>query len=87
MANGVAPSFNDRRGQNPFQPVAPARPKVRTQHARPTRPEISYNGQGTATPNGERQTQVFNGMTFPRENPNVQARTKRLNELGERSTR
>lgn len=83
MANGQAPSFNDRRGQNPFQPVVAAKPKVRSEHARPTRPEISYNGQGTARPNGQTQARVFNGMTFPRENPNLVDRTRRLQELGE----
>lgn len=81
--NGKAPSFNDRRGQNPFQPVVTAKPKVRTEHARPERPEISYNGRGTSSPNGVQPTQRFNGMTFPRTNPDVRERTKRLMELGE----
>ena len=81
--NGRAPGFNDRRGTNPFQPVAPVRPKVRTEHARPVRPEISYNGQGQVLPNGVKPTTTCNGMAFPRENPNVRERTQRLMELGE----
>lgn len=84
--NGYAGSvFRDRKGENPFAPVVPVKPKVRKDHARPVRPELSYNGMGTSTPNGNKPTQLFNGMTFPRENPDVVNRTKKLNELGERS--
>ena len=68
--NGKAGNvFSDRRGQNPFQPVAPARPKVRKDHAKPERLVESYNGQGANSPNARALPRYLNGVTISRQNP------------------
>lgn len=80
--NGKAPGFSDRRGQNPFQPVAPSRPKVRTQHNAPQRPVESYNGMGTNTPNGTALPRYLNGFSISRESPDQQKRYETEIKLG-----
>lgn len=67
--NGRAPSFNDRRGQNPFQPVAVKRATPRTEFSRPERQVDSYIGKGNAGPNAKALPKYFNGATQSRVNP------------------
>lgn len=94
--NGSAPSFNDRRGQNPFQPVVPAsmRPKSMVAQAAQHRPMVqmthsfggdSYLGQGRTIPNGALPPTIFNGKTYTRDNPDVVGLRRRQVEIGERS--
>jgi hypothetical protein len=79
--NGRAPGFNDRRGSNPFQPVASARLKVRTDHRQVERPFESYNGQGARQFNG-RKGYSLNGMTISRKSPDEQKRYETELKLG-----
>lgn len=67
--NGRAPSFNDRRGQNPFQPVAVKRPSQRKDFARPERQVESYIGQGNTGPNARALPKYYNGAAQSRSNP------------------
>lgn len=83
--NGRAPSFNDRRGSNPFQPVKISRPKPIQHRTFEEKDDYVYNGRGTRNPNGDQPTMTFNGRTFPRENPDLAGRKKALNKLGQRS--
>lgn len=74
-SNGSAGNvFSDRRGQNPFQPVKPSQPKVRTQHARPQRPVEDYNGMGASTPNGSAIPRYLNGFQISRQSPDERKR-------------
>lgn len=81
----MAPSFNDRRGTNPFQAVVSTAP--RRAMADFTHPHSidSYIGRGTTTANGALPPKVINGRTFTRDNPDVVSLKRRQIEIGERS--
>jgi hypothetical protein len=82
MQQPTAPLFNNRQGQNPF---AAQQQRTNAQAAavvRQPRSFQSYNGQGPATGNGTTPPRIINGMSFPRENPNLLSRTSALVQQG-----
>lgn len=86
--NGSAGNlFNDRRGMNPFQPVAPAPVRF---NAQPSTPSVntyggdSYLGHGMRLPNGALPRVQINGKVFTRANPDQPGLRQRQVEIGER---
>ena len=90
--NGQASSlFNDRRGQNPFQPVVPASMAPRStasqlaQHTATAIPNRydSYIGRGSRMPNGAAPLRAINGRGTLRENPDTLGLQQRRLSIGD----